>query len=280
MISTPDRQRAIALIEDARAQGARLEAACRELGITARTYQRWTRDGELREDQRPLVDRPVPANALTPAGRRRSSTCATAPSTRACRQSRSWCVCSTRSSATWPLPRRSTASCTSIGKWCIVAVRNTSAPRQAHDLPGDCAEQVVVGRDLDGWSDQGAVLLPGDDLIDIFSRKITGWEVFLAESAHNSRSVLERAVLAEQIIDQPLVLHADNGSPFKGAALLEKLHDLGGHITPSFSRPRVVTIILTRRRCPGPRGARPCSPSTGLPPSNDARGVHPAACSR
>ncbi|MGP9536328.1 IS3 family transposase, partial [Halomonas sp. AOP42-B2-16] len=67
MISTPDRQRAIALIEDARAQGARLDAACRELGITARTYQRWTRDGELREDQRPLVDRPVPANALTPA---------------------------------------------------------------------------------------------------------------------------------------------------------------------------------------------------------------------
>ncbi|MGP9576383.1 DDE-type integrase/transposase/recombinase, partial [Halomonas sp. AOP42-D2-25] len=46
-------------------------------------------------------------------------------------------------------------------------------------------------------------------MIDIFSRKITGWEVFLAESAHNSRSVLERAVLAEQIIDQPLVLHAD-----------------------------------------------------------------------
>jgi hypothetical protein len=35
MISTPDRQRAIALIEEARARGARLEAACRELGITA-----------------------------------------------------------------------------------------------------------------------------------------------------------------------------------------------------------------------------------------------------
>ncbi|MBS4155563.1 hypothetical protein IZU87_17345, partial [Cobetia sp. MC34] len=42
-------------------------------------------------------------------------------------------------------------------------------------------------------------------------------------------------VLAEQIIGQPLVLHADNGSPFKGATLLEKLHELG--ITPSFSRP-------------------------------------------
>lgn len=67
MISTPDRQRAIALIEEARSQGARLEAACQELGITARTYQRWTRGGELHEDQRPLVDRPVSANALTPA---------------------------------------------------------------------------------------------------------------------------------------------------------------------------------------------------------------------
>src|SRR5690554_5814233 len=59
-------------------------------------------------------------------------------------------------------------------------------------------------------------------MVDIFSRKITSWEVFLAESAYNSRTVLERAVLAERIIDQPLVLHADNGSPFKGATLLEK----------------------------------------------------------
>lgn len=74
-------------------------------------------------------------------------------------------------------------------------------------------------------------------MLDIYSRKITGWEVFLAESAHNSRTVLERAVLAEKVIGQPLVLHADNGSPFKSATLLEKMHDLG--ITPSFSRPRV-----------------------------------------
>ncbi|WP_404298329.1 hypothetical protein [Halomonas sp.] len=63
-------------------------------------------------------------------------------------------------------------------------------------------------------------------LLDIYSRKVTGWEVFLAKSAHNSGSVLERAVLAEQMIDQQFVLHADNGSLFKGATLLEKLHHL------------------------------------------------------
>jgi len=28
-------------------------------------------------------------------------------------------------------------------------------------------------------------------MLDIYSRKITGWEVFLAESTHNSRTVLE-----------------------------------------------------------------------------------------
>lgn len=67
MISAPDRRRAVELIEDARAQGARLEPACRALGIAARTYQRWTQEGGIREDQRPLVDRPGPANALTVA---------------------------------------------------------------------------------------------------------------------------------------------------------------------------------------------------------------------
>lgn len=74
-------------------------------------------------------------------------------------------------------------------------------------------------------------------IIDIFSRKIVGWEVFLGESADNARGVLERAVLAERVVQQPLVLHADNGSAFKAATLLEKLRDM--NIEPSFSRPRV-----------------------------------------
>jgi putative transposase len=74
-------------------------------------------------------------------------------------------------------------------------------------------------------------------ILDIFSRKVVGWEVFLAESAENSYTVIERAVLSEKIVNQPLVLHSDNGSSFKGVTLLEKLRDL--QIAPSFSRPRV-----------------------------------------
>jgi transposase InsO family protein len=44
-------------------------------------------------------------------------------------------------------------------------------------------------------------------------------------------------VLAEGGIDQPLVLHADNGSAQKGSTLLATLQALG--IAPSYSRPRV-----------------------------------------
>jgi hypothetical protein len=70
MISTPNRQRAIELIEKARAAGARLAPACERLGLSVRTVQRWTREPEtVREDARPTAPRPPPANRLTEAER-------------------------------------------------------------------------------------------------------------------------------------------------------------------------------------------------------------------
>lgn len=65
MISASDRKKAVELIDDAREAGARLKPACEVLGISARTYQRWTADGSIREDQRPLVERSSPKNKLT-----------------------------------------------------------------------------------------------------------------------------------------------------------------------------------------------------------------------
>ena len=74
-------------------------------------------------------------------------------------------------------------------------------------------------------------------IIDLFSRKVTGFEVFGTESAANSRTVIERAVLREGVAHRPLVLHADNGSAMKGATLCARLEELG--VTRSHSRPRV-----------------------------------------
>ena len=71
MISTPDRRRAVELVEHAMAQGARQEKACALLGISARTYQRWTREGGTEPDRRPEAPRPVPANRLSETERER-----------------------------------------------------------------------------------------------------------------------------------------------------------------------------------------------------------------
>ena len=49
--------------------------------------------------------------------------------------------------------------------------------------------------------------------VDIFSRKIVGWEGHECESADLAATLIRQAVMAEGCLARPLVLHADNGSP-------------------------------------------------------------------
>src|SRR5699024_10515970 len=76
-------------------------------------------------------------------------------------------------------------------------------------------------------------------IMDVFSRKIVGDEVYARETGELACELIEKACWREHLSDRdkPLVLHSDNGSPMKAATFLEKLYDLG--ITPSHSRPRV-----------------------------------------
>lgn len=74
-------------------------------------------------------------------------------------------------------------------------------------------------------------------IMDVFSRKIVGWEVFETESAEQAAQVFHKAHLREGIRAQSLTLHSDNGSPMKGATMLSTLQRLG--VMPSFSRPSV-----------------------------------------
>lgn len=87
-------------------------------------------------------------------------------------------------------------------------------------------------------------------IVDIFSRKIVGWEVHERESADLAAVLIRQAVLAEGCTLRTLVLHADNGSPplvicrqitagqrMKGATMKPTMEKLG--ITASYSRPRV-----------------------------------------
>ena len=64
MISTPNRVKAIELIDEAVSSGARRVKACEELGISDRTYRRWNLGDGVQEDARPHARRETPANKL------------------------------------------------------------------------------------------------------------------------------------------------------------------------------------------------------------------------
>ena len=74
-------------------------------------------------------------------------------------------------------------------------------------------------------------------VMDIFSRKIVGWQVHASEASALAADLLRDICQRENIPRQQVILHSDNGSPMKGATLLATLQDLG--VMPSFSRPSV-----------------------------------------
>ena len=74
-------------------------------------------------------------------------------------------------------------------------------------------------------------------IMDIYSRKIVGWEVHEEEAAAHASTLISRTCLKEKVNSGQLVLHSDNGSPMKGATMLATLQRLG--VMPSFSRPSV-----------------------------------------
>lgn len=237
MISVPDRREAVLLIDEAVHAGARCAAACQALGLSVRTYQRWLCEGAVRADGRPLAVRPEPANKLTPAER-----------------DQVLALCHTPEFASLPpsqiVPRLADrgeylASESSFYRILRAAGEQqhrgrSRPPRPAAPPPSHCAQRPCAV-----WS-WDITWLPGPLrgqffylylILDLYSRKIVGWEIHDRETAELAAQLVRRAVLAEQCVGQPLVLHADNGSPQKGSTLRATLAALG--IEPSYSRPRV-----------------------------------------
>lgn len=74
-------------------------------------------------------------------------------------------------------------------------------------------------------------------VLDIYSRKIVGWQVYENESSALAADLMSDICRQENIQKNQVILHSDNGSPMKGATLLATLQELG--IMRSFSRPSV-----------------------------------------
>ena len=64
MTSTLDRQSAVTLINEAVVAGARHYKACCTLQISERTIRRWTKEGVVQSDKRPLMQRPEPMHKI------------------------------------------------------------------------------------------------------------------------------------------------------------------------------------------------------------------------
>jgi len=62
LIARDEHQMAMALIDEAMAQGARQAKACEVVGIASRSFQRWQNTGL--SDRRQVFERPPPANKL------------------------------------------------------------------------------------------------------------------------------------------------------------------------------------------------------------------------
>ncbi len=226
------------LIKEATQAGAREKVACAELGISQRTLQRWRSDATPLEDQRPFVNRPTPRNKLSEEETKAIVTVATQSDFQSLPPSQIVPILADRGVY---LASESTFY-RILKKYNMQHYRGRSKKPSSKPISTHCAtgpNQVWM------WD---ITWLPGPAkgiyfylylILDLYSRKIIAWEIWIEESAENASILVRRGVLAEQRTAplKPLILHSDNGSPMKGASLLETLYHLG--ITPSRSRPRV-----------------------------------------
>lgn len=91
--------------------------------------------------------------------------------------------------------------------------------------------------------------------LDIFSKKIVGWDIHATQESNLSAVLLEDICINEKIDKHQLVVHADNGGPMKGATMLATMQRLC--VVPSFSRPSVSndnpfseSLFKTLKYCP------------------------------
>jgi transposase InsO family protein len=227
----------IAWINDACVAGARLSRACEVLEISPRTLQRWREDGEVKADGRKQAGaRREPANKLSEVEHRKILDIANTPEFAHLPPSQIVPALADQglyiaSESSFYRVLREADQLARRGK-ARPATRQRPKPLQA-DAPNQLWSWDItyLATTVKG------VFFYLYLIVDVFSRKIVGWEVYESESADWAAKVFRKAYLREGIAGDALVLHSDNGAPMKGATMLATLQKLG--VMPSFSRPSV-----------------------------------------
>jgi putative transposase len=240
MIGLEDRQAWAQDIHIAQKAGARLHLACELVGIDVRTLQRWkAKEGLIKGDGRPSAVHRTPEHALSPAERAELLRVANEPRFADVPPARivpmladEGVYLASESSFARVLREQGQSSHRGRAK----APRATrpptthiaTAPRQVWCWDMTFLPALVLGR----WFHLYLIL-------DLYSRKIVGWEVHDTDDSNHAAQLVRRTALSEGIVtlaEKP-VLHGDNGSTLKATTVLAMLNWLG--INPSYSRPRV-----------------------------------------
>lgn len=227
----------IELIEEACDGGARLSKACEVVEISPRTVQRYLRHGDIQPDGRKAAAAGrIPANRLSE--QERSDIVETANQPQYAHLPPSQIVPDLADQGRY-LASESTF-------YRVLREENQLAHRGRAKAPArKRPEELKATAPNQLWS-WDITYLPTSIrghffylylFIDLFSRKIVGWEVYAEESAEHAAGTFRKAYLREAIVGESLILHSDNGSPMKGATMLSTLQKLG--VMPSFSRPSV-----------------------------------------
>jgi putative transposase len=240
MTRLEDRQTLIDQIAEARANGARQAPACILAGVDPRTIQRWRKnDGLTHGDRRPDAIRPAPSHALTEEERARIVEVANEPRFAETPPARIVPVLADEgiyiaSESSFHRVLRAHGQMNRRGR---ARPPRSARPPTTHIATGPgnvwCRDVTFLPATIQGrWFYLYLIL-------DLYSRKIVGFEVHDTDSADHAAHLARRTALAEGIHAMPMkpVLHGDNGATLKGTTVLAMLHWLG--IEPSYSRPRV-----------------------------------------
>ncbi len=225
----------LGLLDEAVSDGARLAPACEVIGVDSRTVQRWRRQG-VGDDRRagPLAK---PGNALSCSERARVLCLVNSPEYR--EKSPKQIVPLLADQGEY-VASESTVYRILRDEGQLKHRASSKAPAKRHrpaplTATGPCqvwSWDITYLRSAVRGSFYYLYLV-----LDIWSRKIVGFEVHDMECSELAARLLQASCSAEGVSEGVLVLHADNGAPMKGATMLAKLQELG--VATSFSRPSV-----------------------------------------
>ena len=251
MISASDRQEATTLIREAVQAGVRQALACEELGVSARTLQRWQHQAA---DGRPDAQRPAPPNKLSEEERRavlevinRPDFASLTPHQIVPKLADEGIFLASESTFYRLMKLAGQAARRGRSRSPrrhVLTTHRADGPNQLWCWDITWLPTTVKGRYFYWYM-----------MKDIYSRKLVVNEVHESETSEQAAALLRRGCLIEQIAGRPLVLHSDNGTAMKGATLLASMQQLG--VMPSFSRPRVSNdnayaeaLFKTAKYCP------------------------------